>query len=52
MNATQIKTKIERLKVYIGKTNNLISTATDPQKIEFFKREVVKTQAVIDQLSK
>lgn len=52
MNATQTKTKIERLKVYIQKTHALISQATDAEKVAFFQREVRKAQAVIDQLNK
>lgn len=52
MNAIQTQTKIARLKLYIDKTNDLISQATDPQKVLFFKRELAKTKAVIEQLSK
>lgn len=52
MNAIQTKSKIERLKVYITKTKGLISTATDPQKIEFFEREVRKSESIIEKLNK
>lgn len=52
MNQAQIQNKVKKLKTYIEKTTFLISQATDPDKVLFFKRELRKANATLDQLNK